>query len=342
MPGLSTPFCDVLGIDYPVAQAPIGSLTCPDLAAAVSNAGGLGTLAVTWRDPDETREAIERTRGRTDRPFAVNLVLDERTVEWPVEEHLVACLDAGAPIVSFSFGDPTPHLDRCQDAGVPVIAMVGSAGAAKSAVAAGVDVVVAQGAEAGGHLDSDESTMALVPCVVDAVPEVPVLAAGGIGDGRGVAASLALGADGAWLGTRFVATAEASAHREYKAAVVAARETDTVRSTLFDGGWPGRDHRTLVTDTVAEWDAAGRPPPGERPGEGDAVASLPDGTTVERFDDVPPVAGVTGDPDSLPQYAGQSAGTTDAIRPASEVVTSLVQEAASTIEGAADALGQDR
>jgi len=341
MVSLATPVCGALGIDRPVAQAPIGSLTCPELAAAVSNAGGLGTLAVSWRDLAETREAVERTRALTDRPFAVNLVLDDRTVEVPVEEHLEAALDAGAPIVSFSFGDPAPHVDRCRTADVPVIAMVGSAAEADTVVDAGVDVVVAQGAEAGGHLDSDVATMALVPRVVDAVPEVPVLAAGGIGDGRGLAACLALGADGAWLGTRFVATTEAAAHEAYKRAVVEASETETVRSSLFDGGWPGRSHRTLVTDVVEAWDAAGRPPSGDRPGEGDSIAELSDGTVVERYDDLPPIEGVAGDPDELPHYAGQSAGTTDAVEPAGEVVRSLVATAAQAIERASGAVGRD-
>ena len=337
MAAFSTPVCEALGIEHPIAQAPIGSLTCPDLAAAVSNAGGLGTLAVTWQDPDATRRAIERTWDLTDAPFAVNLVLDDATTVFPTEEHLGACLDAGAPVVSFSFGDPTSYVDRCRDAGVPVLAQVGSAEMARAVADAGVTAVVAQGGDAGGHLQSDVGTMALVPRVDDAV-DVPVVAAGGIADGRGLAASLALGADGAWLGTRFVATHEARAHEGYKAAVADASETETVRTDLYDGGWPGRDHRVLVTEQVDAWDAAGRPPPGDRPGEGETVAELPTGEPVDRYDDIPPKPGMAGDREALPHYAGQSAGLTDAVRPAGEVVEAIVAECTEAIDRSAAAL----
>lgn len=332
MAGLSTPLTETLGIEYPIVQAPIGSLTRPELAAAVSNAGGLGTLAVTWHDLESTGEVIERTRELTDAPFAVNLVLDEAATIQPTDEHLEACLAAGAPLVSFSFGDPTPYVERCHDDGVGVLATVGDAGMAADVVAAGVDVVVAQGGEAGGHLQSDVATMPLVPRVADAVDDVPVIAAGGIADGRGVAGALALGADGAWLGTRFVASEEAGAHDSYKRNVTIASEVDTIRSQLFDGGWPGRDHRTLVNGTVREWLGAGRPPPGKRPGEGESVAAFPNGNALERYDDVPPMANMTGDPEALPQYAGQSAGLTGDVEPAADIVEGLVARAAERLE----------
>lgn len=340
MPRLETPICDLFGLAYPIAQAPIGSVSTPELAAAVSNAGGLGTLAVTWQGYDATRETIERTAALTDRPFAVNLVLDDATTIHPTEEHLEVCLEAGAPIVTFSFGDPAPYVATCHDADVPVIAMVGSADEASDAASAGVDALVAQGWEAGGHLGSDVATTSLVPRVADAV-DVPVFAAGGIGDGRGIAASIALGADGAWLGTRFVATREADAHETYKRAVVAARETETVRSQVFDGGWPGRDHRTLENDVVREWKAAGRPPPGDRPGEDEQVAETADGRTVRRYDDLPPIGGVEGDAEALPQYAGQSAGTTGTVDAAGDVVETLVAETVAAAGGLSDAVGEE-
>ena len=333
MARLDTPLCDRLGIEHPIVQAPIGSLTSPALAAAVSNAGGVGSLALTWHDLDASRRAIERTLELTDAPFAVNLVLDESTVERPTREHLAAVLDAGAPIVSLSFGDPTPHVERCHEHDVPVMATVGSAAMAERVEQAGVDVVVTQGAEAGGHLQSEVATMPLVPRVVDAVADVPVVAAGGIADGRGVAAALALGADGAWLGTRFVASEEARAHDTYKRAVSDATETDTIRSQLFDGGWPGRDHRTLQNETVERWVSAGRPAPGARPNEGQVVASLPGVDEFTMYDDVPPMATMDGQPAALPQYAGQSVGLADEVRPAGEIVESLVAEAVEAIDG---------
>ncbi len=326
MPALSTRLCDVLDLTYPIVQAPIGGLTNPELAAAVSNAGGLGTLAVTWHEPEAAAAEIDATQELTNRPFAVNLVLDESTTITPTEEHLAACLDAGAPIVSFSFGDPDPYLDSCHEANVPTIATVGTAEMASRVVQAGVDVVCAQGWEAGGHLQSEVATMPLVPRVVDAVPDTPVVAAGGIGDGRGVVASLALGADGAWLGTRFVASDEALAADGYKEAVTSATETGTVRSQLFDGGWPGRDHRVLATEQVDAWIDAGEPPAGDRPGEDETVATHPALGDVNRYDDVPPIAGMTGDVAAMAQYAGQSAGVADDVKPAAGIVADLVDE----------------
>jgi nitronate monooxygenase len=327
---LRTRLTDLLGIEHPVVQAPIGSATCPELAAAVSDAGGLGHLAVTWRSLDDTREVVAKTRELVEGPFVVNLALDDRTTHLPTDEHLEAALEAGAPVVSFSFGDPAPHVERVHEAGATVMATVGS-------VEAGVDVVVAQGSEAGGHLQSDVATMPLVPRVADAVDEtsgrdVPLVAAGGIADGRGVAAALTLGADGAWLGTRFVATREANVVDDYRDRIAGASETDTVRSGLFDGGWRGRDHRVLRNSTVEAWEATGRPPSGERPGEGERVGAYPSGDPVERYDDDIPVAGATGDTEAWALYAGQSAGAVDAVRSAGEVVERLTREAETAID----------
>lgn len=327
---METALRETLELDHPVVQAPIGSATCPELAAAVSEAGALGHLAVTWRSLDGTRDAISRTRELTDRPFGVNLALDERTTHRPTDEHLDAVLDAGAEVVSLSFGDPRPHVETIRDAGATPMVTVGSAAEAVRAVDAGAAVVVAQGWEAGGHLQSDVATMPLVPRVADAV-DVPVVAAGGIADGRGVAAALALGADGAWLGTRFVATEEANVADDYRERVAAADETDAVRTDAFDKGWPGREHRVLRNSTFERWDAAGQPPAGERPGEDDTVGAYPNDYPVERYGDDLPVAGSTGETEAWALYAGQSVGLTDDVEPAADVVESLVAEAETAV-----------
>lgn len=334
---LRTSLCELFGIDYPIVQAPIGSGTCPALAAAVSEAGGLGTLAVTWRSVEEARTAIRETRSRTDRAFGVNVVLDPAAKETPTEAHLDACLDEGVDIVSLSFGDPTSYVDRIHGAGALLTVSVGSAAAARAAVEAGADVVVAQGWEAGGHVDSEVAILPLIPRVVDAVAsadaeDVPVVAAGGIADGRGVAAVLSLGAAGAWLGTRFVASEETALHETYKRRVLAAAETETLYSELFDGGWPGTPHRVLETETTEDWERAGRPERGERPGEGEAVAEFENSQPVKRYDDVLPLPGMTGDLDALALYAGQSAGLLDDLDPADEIVGSLVAETVDAIE----------
>jgi nitronate monooxygenase len=190
--------------------------------------------------------------------------------------------------------------------------------------------VVAQGWEAGGHVQSEVATMPLVPRVADAV-DVPVVAAGGISDGRGVAAVLALGADGAWLGTHFVVTEEANVARAYRDRVTDADESETFYGELFDGGWPGTPHRVLRNSTVDAWEAQGRPAPGERPGEGEEIGQYPNGRPVERYGDDIPVGGMEGDLEAMALYAGQSAGGVNEIQSAETVVQELVEETRATI-----------
>jgi NAD(P)H-dependent flavin oxidoreductase YrpB (nitropropane dioxygenase family) len=317
-----TPFTRLLGIDVPVVQAPIGGLSTPALAAAVSNAGGLGTLSVTWREPGRLREMLAETRRLTDRPWGVNLVL-----EWPPEERLAICLDGGARLISFFWGDPAPYVARVHAAGALVSYTVGSAAEATRAVAAGVDVIVAQGWEAGGHVWGQVGTLALVPHVADAVAPAPVLAAGGIVDGRGLAAALTLGAAGVWMGTRFLLSEEASVHPLYRQRVIDAVETDTIHTELFDGGWPNAPLRALRNHTVALWEAAGEPPPGKRPGEGEIVGNNELGEPVPRYSSSAPTAGATGAVEEMVMYAGQGVGLVDRVQPAGEIVRELADEA---------------
>jgi nitronate monooxygenase len=341
MSSLDTTLCQQIGIEHPIVQAPIGSVTCPELAATVSNAGGLGMLAVTWRDVDDTRAVVRETRNQTNEPFGVNLVLDPETTKIPTEKHLDACLDTGVPIVSFSFGDATPYVGRVHEAEAIVMQSVGSAAAARGAVDAGVDVIVAQGWEAGGHVQSEVATLPLVPRVVDAVPETPVVAAGGIADGRGIAAVLTLGADGAWLGTRFVATEEAAAHEHYKQRIVEAAETDTTYSELFDKGWPGTPHRTLRNSTVEQWEQAERPPSGQRPNENEQIAESAAGKPLERYGDAPPLPDTQGNVEAMALYAGQSAGLTSELPGADDVVQRLTAETTEAIETTAATIQKD-
>jgi nitronate monooxygenase len=323
---LRTPLCDALGIDLPVVQAPVAATAA--LTAAVSNAGALGTFQASWHEPDDLRALVRSTKGLTDRPFAGNLVL-----EWPQEERLEILLEEGVRIISLFWGDPAPLVGRVHGAGGTVLYTVGSADEARRAVAAGVDVVVAQGQEAGGHVWGQVSTMALVPAVVDAVAPVPVIAAGGIADGRGLAAALALGAAGAWVGTRFVASVEAGLHDEYKQLLLGASETDTVYSRLFDVGWENAPLRTLRNSTVRRWEEAGRPPPGERPGEGEVVARAVDGSEIVRYAVNDPEVGIEGELEALALYAGQGVGLVSELRPAAEIVRTLAEEAERTLGG---------
>ena len=318
---LTTPLCERLGIQLPIVQAPIGSSSTPELAAAVSEAGGLGTLAQTWFEVPEVRDRLRRARELTDRPVGVNLILD-----LPIRDKLEACLEEGASVVSTFWGDPGPVRDVIRSAGAVHLHTVGSVADAVLAAERGVDVVVAQGWEAGGHVHGTIGTIALVPAVVDAVAPVPVIAAGGIADGRGIVAALALGAQAVWLGTRFVTAHEARTHDVYRRRVLEAVADDSVHGLAYDGGWPGAPGRTLRNATLVAWEAAGRPAAPNRPGEGDIIARDPSGRTFERYDDLMPLPGMTGDLEEMALYAGQSVGLVRDSAPAGDIVRRLVRE----------------
>ena len=318
--GLSTPLCRRLGLDLPIVQAPIGNICTVELAAAVANAGGLGMLPIGGYEPTDIPKLLERLEQLTKRP--VGLTLNIRRDQ---TERLHACLDAGARIVHLFWGDPAAYIADCKAAGALVMATVGSAEEAKRLVEAGVDVVVAQGWEAGGHVWGRVATLPLIPAVVDAVQPAPVIAAGGIGDGRGIAAALVLGAQAAWLGTRFVMATEAAAHALYADAVRRASGTDTYYSELFDVGWPDAPTRVLRNTLIDEWEAAGKPLTGSRPGDGDPAAHA--GTVAyQRYGTAAPAKGMSGDVESLAMYAGQSAGLIDDVLPAAEIVSRLANE----------------
>lgn len=334
---LRTALCDRLGVTHPIVQAPIGPAAGPELAAAVADAGGVGMLSVTWESAEEAERLVTETLDRTDGVVGVNIVLEEQTAVTDPATQVTTCIEAGVDLFSFAWGDARPFADRIHAADGTVMQTVGSADAARAAVDGGADIVVAQGWEAGGHVQSEVATLPLIPRVADAV-NVPVIAAGGIADGRGVAAVLTLGAAGAWLGTRFVATEEARTHEQYRQSVTDASETDTVASTVFDVGWPEATHRVLTNSTVAAWEAAGRPPPGDRPNEGEVVAEMADGMELPRYSIAMPMPGMQGSLEALALYAGQSAGLTETVAPASAVVTDLVSEAESAIRRTGDCI----
>jgi NAD(P)H-dependent flavin oxidoreductase YrpB (nitropropane dioxygenase family) len=330
----SSSFCERLGLSVPVVQAPVGSASTARLAAAVSEAGGLGTLALSWSNIAEVRNRVRAAKALTARPIGANLVL-----QWPQRERLEACLDEGVEVISTFWGDPAPYGDVIKGAGAMHIHTVGSVDEARRALAAGVSAVVAQGWEAGGHVRGEVSTLALVPAVVDAVDPLPVLAAGGIGDGRGLAAVLALGAEAGWIGTRFLLATEADVHDVYREALIAAGESDTAYGVIFDGGWPEAPHRVLRNATVRRWQLAGGPPPGSRPGEGDILGVTAAGRQLLRYGDDPPLRDIDADPEQMAMYAGQSTGVIRRVESAAEIVESLASECSLVISGLAKRLG---
>jgi nitronate monooxygenase len=312
---MSTPVCELLGIERPIIQAPMAAV--PGLAAAVSDAGALGMVTLTWSD--DPGAVVGETAALTARPFGGNFVLTS-------DHHrdLEAALEAGLKIVSFMWGDPSGYIRPVHDAGGIVLYTVGSAAEARRAVAAGVDVVVAQGWEAGGHVWGTVATLPLVPAVVDAVAPVPVIAAGGIGDARGVAAVLALGAQAAWLGTRFLLAEEMPIHQDYRRALIAAAETDPQwYPDLYDVGWPDSPHRALRNSTARAWEAAGRPPDSQRPGAGDVIAHFASGEAIVRYEPAPPMTGTTGDIEALSMWAGQGVALATKPQPAADIVAEL-------------------
>jgi nitronate monooxygenase len=343
---LQTPLCDLFGIDYPVFAAGMGGAARAELVAAVSNVGGFGVVGASGVDPDALRAEVDRTRALTNRPFGINVIIDTGTGPYADEDlefflgQLRAAAEAGAAAVVFFWGDPAPFVDEAHARGLKVLIQVGSVREAETAAAARVDAVIAQGVEAGGHVRGTTSVWELVPAAAAAIAPVPVLASGGIGDGAGLARALTLGAQGVSLGTRFLASDEANVHPEYKRRVVASIAADTVYTEdLYCVGWPDAPHRTLRNKTFDEWEAAGRPLSGTRPGEGTVIGRrrLLSGDVIEwpRYAVGVATADFDGDVDYVPFWAGESCSVVSDIKPAEEIVRELVRDAQTALGEAA-------
>ena len=290
----------VLAIERAIVQAPVGGCATPALVAAVGEAGGLGTLACTWTPPELLAPLLARVRTLTAKPFAANLVL------WfEVDDQLEALLALAVPVVTFSWGRPgRDRIARCHAAGARVAVQVGTAAGARAAREDGADALIAQGVEAGGHVQSTTPLGDLLADVLEAAGGTPVVAAGGLATHADVTRVRARGAAGAMLGTRFLATAESGAHDVYKAALVAAGAGSTALTVCFDGEWPHASHRVLRNVTLERWEDAGCPAPGRRPGEGDPPATR-GGVPIARYDDREPLAGDEGAIEEMCLYAGE-------------------------------------
>ena len=322
---LKTPLCHQLGIEYPIFSVGMGiNMAGPELVAAVSEAGGCGVLGSGGLPAPIMREQIRALRALTHKPFGVNIIMpmmQDGQVEVAIEEKV--------PFIVFFWGDPAPYIAAAHAAGVKVFLQVGSVEEGIAAAALGVDAIIAQGIEAGGHVKSKTSLSTIVPALAEKLRPLPVIASGGIANGRGIAAALSLGAQGVSLGTRFLATTEARVVEEYKRMIVAARAEDTVYTSLFNLGWDNAEHRVLRNRDYNEWEAAGSAPPGQRPGEGTVIGTLEMfGTTVEipKYSVTPPLIGYRGDLQQAALYAGESVRLIDDIKPAGTVVRDLVRE----------------
>ena len=313
---LHTRLCDLLGIEAPVIQAGMSVFTGAALVAAVSNAGGLGSLGAWRRPAAELRAHLTAIRERTARPFAVNHVVPDLD-----EECFALTLAARPPVISFALGDPGDLVERAHDVGSLVLHQVTTVRQAVAAAECGVDAIIAQGGEAGGSAGG-VATFALIPQVVDAVGPLPVVAAGGIADGRGLAAAVVLDAAGVNLGTRFLASIEAPISATWKAMIVAAASEEVVAVDVINDGNPvpgatgyGTVLRALSTPFIERWQR-----------RRDEVRRNPEPFRAELR-----AARLAGRLDALLPAAGQSAGLIREILPAGEIVRRLVSEAAQAL-----------
>lgn len=349
---LNNDFCRQFGIRYPIFQAGMaGGPTTPDLVAAVSNAGGLGTLGAAYMEPAAIRAAIADIRGRTSAPFAVNLftvpmeddnrrtaevqrVLDSirddlglppalpQAVQTPdhLERQFSEVLEAGVPVISTAFGVLSPrHMELAKTAGMKVVAMATTVEEALEAERAGCDAVVAQGSEAGGHrgtfnvdahpMGANIGTFALVPQIADRV-SIPVIAAGGIMDGRGMVAAMVLGAQAVQMGTRFLTAAESGAHPAYQAALLASTEESTVLTKAFSG----RPARGIANAFVREWNQSG-------------VEPLPFPTQNTATRDIRNAAARQNQAGYMSLWAGQATRMLKAGQSAADIVEETVRQA---------------
>lgn len=315
----------ILGFDYGIVQGPLGpDISGPELAAAVADAGAIGILrAPDWESPDYLRKLIRKTKSLTDKPFGVGIIL-----EFPHRENVKVILEEKVAILLVSWGEyPEELVSEAHRAGVKVVHQLGCVKDAEKAKHAGVDAIIVQGREAGGHVIGQEGLIALLPRVVDLVSDcdIPVIAAGGIVDGRGYVAALALGASGVCLGTRFVATTESFAHHLYKKKLV---ELDNTEYTnVFGRSRWSAPHRVLETPFFNNW----RNLPDHENEENQLVIGHSviheRQKEIRRFAGTVPNATTTGDIESMVMYAGQGVGLIKEILPAGEVVRRLLDEA---------------
>ena len=322
---LHTRICELLEIEHPIISAPMGGAATAELAAAVSEAGGLGMIGAWVNSPDWLREQIRAVRDRTNRPFGVGFISS-----FPGLSELVqVALEERVPAVSHSFADPTSYIPAAHEAGIKVLAQVQKVSHARIVALAGVDAIAAQGTEAGGHT-GHSATLPLVPAVLDIAGDIPVIAAGGIADGRGLAAVLMLGAEGAFIGTRFVASRESAPQEWEKLRVIQAGTDDTILTKAYDltlGSAFPEDigDRVIRNDFSDEWH-----------GRDAEVVAHRDELSLQLA-----AAAQARNANIAPVRAGNAVGLFSTIEPAGEILRRIVEEAESILRSRPRALLSD-
>lgn len=309
---IKTPLCELLGIEYPIFQGGMAWVADASLAAAVSNGGGLGLIAAMNANADWLRKEIQKAKTLTDKPFGVNIML----MSPYAEEVAQLVIDEGVQVVTTGAGNPSQYMSRWLDAGIKVIPVVPSTGIAKRVARSGAVAVIAEGSESGGHV-GELTTMALLPQVCDVV-DIPVIAAGGIADGRGIAAALMLGAVGVQLGTRFLVAQECSIHQNYKDKILHARDIDTMTT----GKRLGHPVRALKTNFSRELSKM----------EYDSTISNEE---IEAFGaGALRLAALNGDEKNGCFMAGQIAAIVNKEQPAAEIIREMFSQAEAVLGGA--------
>ena len=304
---LHTPICDLFGIEHPIFLAGMGGVAYAEVCAAVSEAGGYGTLGMAGSSPEQIRDEMRAVRERTDKPFGVDLLA---ALPESVTASIDVIIEEGASSFIAGLGVPGPIIERCHEAGLKVMVVCGRVKHAVAAEQAGCDAVVAQGTEAGGHTGR-VAGMALIPQIVDAI-QIPVLAAGSIVDGRGLAAALCFGAQGVWVGTRFIASEEARGSKLYKDRIVGAGGDETLVTRCYSG----KTMRVIRNAYVDDWE---RRPDEIQPFPAQMVASAVAGVLSLGDEEI--------DPDRQCMPAGQGVGGIREVLPAAEIMRRMLAEA---------------
>lgn len=318
--GLKTQLTDLLNVEHPIMLAGMGGVSYAEVCAAMSNAGGYGVLGMAGTSPDFIESQMAKVKELTDKPFGVDLLAaDPASLEAAVD----VIIAGGADSFIAGLGVPMPIMKKLKDAGIKVMVVGGAVKHAIKAEQAGCDAVIVQGGEGGGHTGL-VGTMPLVAQAVEAV-NIPVIAAGGLYDGRGLAASLALGACGVWMGTRFIASEEAHAAQSYKDTVVGASDIDTTRTRCYSG----KPMRCRTNEYIKDWEAR---PEDIQPFPGQAILSTQTGV-IGGIGGIVDEAKLDGDKSCFAM--GQSAGGVQEVLPVADIVDNIMREAEAAIEGMA-------
>lgn len=330
-PIISTRLTETYNIKFPVAGAGmafVGSM--PDLAIAVCNAGGIGSIAVGPLHAEIARFLVREVRKATNKPLNVNFI-----THMADEKKIRMCIEEQVPVVSFHWGHPPKkYIDMLRHANIKIWEQVGAVDDAKRAVDDGVDLIIAQGTEAGGHNFSTLPTFVLVPEIIEKVKPSFVLASGGIATGKQVAAALCLGADGVWVGTRLVASVEAFAHPDYKARLLKACGADTSLTSIFGPEWPQfNPMRVIKNAVVKEFYRKEKSVPASTTHERviGKTFMLGEKHILKRFSNYVPMPSTEGDFEEMPLLAGQGVGMINEIKSVKDIITTMMDEAASTL-----------